>query len=544
MSQERLFMAVGLVLLSVTALSVWYCMPIYPDEISFRIQLGRYIQDRGVVHGLYPLCASNIKETPLFFVIPAWILSWLDLSLSPVEMRIFPFATVLTAVSLVVWRTAMYGVNPNAAVVATTAFIGVAGSGLILARYEYVQVFNIVCCLLVFHFLNSFSPRPGLRYGLFVLLLISSLMSLYVHVQGLLFLPLTLYLAYQLACPVLGKTRTILLILLSLGFMAQTTIKFHHSSCVEYPEIEQFWARMVFNPNEFESIKLVGWLVGKFEKFLLSFQYTGSYAVNYLPGVAVGNGWPQSFLSLLNHSIQFILLVNLLLVFSIAIGAFIVTVKRYLTQIKFYREPWMTSRLEYGHSPVLVLFILPIIFLFFYDSAQNFYRSFFLNLLIIIVLSIFLSWVSMSRIRTMANMYFTLCGAVVLVSLAVNVWWFSDKLRTGYEGPSISISRDWDGINSDVKALAHDCGMDLSKGGVIVDDMTYDSLKSYSRLYPATYTSLSVDILKSTMSDVLNKIQPNYAIARCDTLRGTGIKYQKSRNQLCCTNFTDPKAEY
>ena len=117
----RVLLAGGLMLLSLGSLSAWYFMPIYPDEIAFRLQLGRYIQDRGVVHGLYALCASNVKETPLLFVIPAWILSSMDLTISPAEMRIFPFAIVLAAVSLAVWY-ALRGVSPYAAVVVTTAF--------------------------------------------------------------------------------------------------------------------------------------------------------------------------------------------------------------------------------------------------------------------------------------------------------------------------------------------------------------------------------------------------------------------------------------
>jgi hypothetical protein len=115
-----------IILLSVAAISVWYCMPIYPDEIAFRLQLGRYIQDKGVVHGLYSLCASNAKDTPLLFVFPAWLLSSLDLALSPVLMRIIPFIGSLLAIFSAIFFS-IKGRNASAAAVVTTAFVGVAG---------------------------------------------------------------------------------------------------------------------------------------------------------------------------------------------------------------------------------------------------------------------------------------------------------------------------------------------------------------------------------------------------------------------------------
>ena len=535
MTQGRLLLVMAIMLLSLAALSAWYFMPIYPDEIAFRLQMGRYIPDRGVVYGLYPLCASNVKVTPLLFVIPASILSWLDLTFSPVAIRILPFISVIAAVFLTIWYAAR-GANPKTAVIATTAFIGVAGSGLVLARYEYVQILNIVCCLGVFHFLDSPSTRTSLRFGLFTLLLISSLLSLYAHVQGLLFLPLTLYLAYNLLSPKFGKLRAAFLMAMLLVFMAQTAISFHHGTCSGYPEIEQFWSQMTFNVDEFKSTKLTNWLTAKFDKYLQTFLYNGNYTVNYLPGINVEESWQLNLLGLLNNNIQIVLVVNLLLAVFITLASGIFTIKQYMAPRQL-SATWRSTDLSHVMKVALALLILPVSFLFLYDSVQNFYRSFFLNLLISIVLALLLSRVSIARARSLIDPYSFFCGALVITSLATNVWCFTDKLRAGYEGPSLSLDRDWVGIERDVKALAKDCDMDMSAGRIVLDDLTYDSLKSYPQLYAATYMGLEADINKFTMSDVINKVRPNYAIARCDTLRGTSIGFQKSRNQLCCTNF-------
>lgn len=531
--QGHLLLAGALILLSLMALTAWHFMPIYPDEIAFRMQSGRYIQDQGVVQGLYAFCTSNVKGTPLLFVIPAWILSWLDLAISPVEMRMLPFATVLTAVFLAIWYAAR-GVNPNAAVVVTTALIGVAGSGLILARAEYVQTLNIACSLLTFQTLQSVSQRSTVRYGLLALLLFTSVLSLFAHVQGLLFIPLTLYLAYLIVYPLMGKRLAALLMVVSFIFMAQTTMKFHHSSCIGYPDIEQFWARMTFNGSDLESVKPTDWVQAKFSRYLSSFKYKSNYVINYLPGITGGDGWQKSLRSVLNQAIQIVLVVNLVLCLCATIGASIFVVGRYAAMCH-RRANGETAWLIQGQA--LVLFASPVLFLFFYDSAQNFYRSFFLNLLTAILVGLFLSRIALTRVQTVTTLYFSLCGVVVFTSMAVNVFQFSNKLYAGYEGPSISLSRDWDGIGRDVKALAEDCCMDLSKGRIVLDDMTYDSLKNYPLIYPVTYMGLSVGVVKSTMADVINKVRPNYAIARCDALREASIGFQKSRNQLCCANF-------
>ena len=540
LDRERVLLAGALFLLCVAALSAWHFMPIYPDEIAFRLQLGRYIQDQGLVQGLYPLCLSNVKETPHIFVIPAWILSWLDLSFSPIEIRVLPFMVVMAAMFLVIWY-AVRGINPLSAVVATTAFIGVAGSGLVLARYEYVLVLNIVTCLGVFHFLNSAASRSYLRYGLCILLLISSLLSLYTHVQGLLFLPLTLYLAYRLLDLGLGKTWAALLIVVLLITTTEAAISFNHSSCAGYPEIEQFWTRMTFDQGELASINFTDWLTGKFDKYFMSFIYKDNYAVNYLPGIKVEGGWPQNILALLNQGIQTILMVNFLLFISVFIGVLVIFLKRNIVQRKL-NDKWASDEFGNLQAITLLLFAAPVIFLFIYDSAQNFYRSFVINLLIAILLTLCLSRVPLRRAKVFTGLYFFLCGIVVVGSLIINVWWFTGKLRTGYEGPSISLGRNWSGINRDVNALVKDCGMDMSKGRIVLDDLTYDSLKSYQHLYAATYMGLSVGINKTTMSAVIDKVHPNYAIARCDTLRRTSIEIQHSRNQLCCVNFTSTRA--
>ena len=536
----KVILAGILMLLSVASVFAWYYMPIYPDEIAFRLQLGRYIQDKGVVHGLYSLCASNVKDAPLLFVFPAWLLSSLDLALSPVLMRIIPFIGSLLAIFSAIFFS-IKGRNASAAVVVTTAFLGVAGSALVLARYEVAQTLNVVCCLLSIIFLASNamqSRRLYLRYIFVVLLLTSSLLSLYAHIQGLLFLPLTFYLLYQLLCldQKGSKLRTAILLLTIFIVLTLITINFSTASCAGYPEIERFWAKMTLDVNSLESFNIFKWLVIKIKLYLRAFLYLSIYPVQYLPGIIPAGKHCEFYLLILNRSIQIVVLLNFILLILITIGLLFAATKKLLSRGKKTSNNDISAS-DQTHTFSLVLFVAPLIFLFFYDAAQNFYRSIFINFMVVIALSMAVSRIPLSRHRRIVDAYFWVCGTTVLASLVTNLFLFTGKLRDGYEGPSISIKKDWSIITDDVIQLSHECSIDLSKGRIIIDDLTYDSLKHYPRLYPITYLSLTSGLTKMSNIDVINTIQPNAAIARCDSMRALGLNMQKSHGELCCVNF-------
>jgi hypothetical protein len=78
--------------------------------------------------------------------------------------------------------------------------------------------------------------------------------------------------------------------------------------------------------------------------------------------------------------------------------------------------------------------------------------------------------------------------------------------------------------------------MDLTNGRIVVDDMTYDSLKSYPYLYPITYLHLSANLTGVKSIDVIKEVNSNYILARCDSFRSADIFIQHSRGGICCQN--------
>lgn len=532
-------MKVALIVLSFFSLLVWFTMPIYPDEIAVRLTSGRYFQDGGIAQKLFHICSANSHETPILFVFPALVLSGLDLFFSPASTRIFPLIITLAAISLTIFLSMRKGF-PYAAIVATTGLLGVAGSGLILARYEYMQVLNVAFCLGAIYFVESDSQRPSVRYGLLIALMLSILLSLYVHIQGLIFLPLTLFLIHQLLYPVAGITRSAVLLTALLLVATYTSIDFHKISCSDHPQIEQYLADMVFNWGKFNSLGTGEWFGLELKKYYLSFLYKENYQIGYLPGIVAANQLQKSLLDLLNLGIVAIVLINFLLFVYVAIRGSIYLVKK-LWQKLFAPAAFSDGKLTLEAAFVLLLFVMPTLFLFIYDSDRNFYRSFFINFLIALVMAVVLSRKLEEHVPMYMKVYFGLCGVMVFISLVINVWWFKSNIDAGFEGPSISTMQDWKSINQDVTLLAKDCKIDLDNGKIVIDDMTYDSLKSSPNLYPITYLQLSAALMRLKPGSTIEAIHPNAILARCDSFYNAGIYFTNYRHRLCCLSLNPGK---
>jgi hypothetical protein len=178
--------ALGATAIAFLCLGVWALMPFYPDELAFRHELGHVVADHCVVYGLYGMCPSNIKAVPLVFKPVAWVLAQTMQILSPLEMRILSFTAVLAVVFTTV-RQAAGSRNPAAGFLVLASFVGIAGAGLILARYEFVLELQLLSCLVA---AARLTRRPtGLPgdIGVAIGLILGAALSVWSHPQGLLF---------------------------------------------------------------------------------------------------------------------------------------------------------------------------------------------------------------------------------------------------------------------------------------------------------------------------------------------------------------------
>ena len=220
-------------------LGVWALLPIYPDEIAYRQQSGRVVADHGIVYGVYEMCPSNIKTVPLVLKPVAWLLAQTMRILSPLEMRILSFTAVLAVVFITV-RQAAGSRNRAASFLVLASFVGVAGAGLILVRFEFALEVQLLSCLVAAARLTRRRTGVPGDLGVAIGMILAAALSVWSHVQGLLLLPLTSYLLVRLAVRRFGSIGWIAGVVPFVLFVPPA-LKLHHLVCTEHPEIEAFW---------------------------------------------------------------------------------------------------------------------------------------------------------------------------------------------------------------------------------------------------------------------------------------------------------------
>ena len=539
---SKISIATGLIMCAYFSLSLWKIMPLYPDEVAFRIASTRYIQDHGLNHGLYALCLSNLKQTPLLFTSSAWLLSWVDLNFSPTQVRWVPFLTIFTAIIIVIIHSVIK-TRFIAASSVLTALVGVSGSGLVLARPEFIQELNLVFCLIAYLLIESGTKNYSIRILITILLIFSNLTSMYSHPQGVLFLPLTIYTTYLLLSDQTDNQFLFLSLLMLFVLFVYVDVEYNRFNCDGFPAITHFTQQATSNLIDIRSTKLINWFGLKVERYLSSFEYRNQYAINYLPGLTAEVSWFAKLISAMNVGIRLTLIINIIIP-TMFLFATLIKAASFLHT--YFKSPiYSVSRTEFllNHNRLMpiILSVLPVLFLFIYDNAQNFYRNFFINFILVIITALLLTSTYFNKLTILLKMYLVLCVFMILASYFINFLWFLPALDNGYEGPSVSFRQNFASIHNDVHDLEKSCSINIQKGKVIVDDLTYDSLKQTSEVYPITYLFLMAEQNKMSISQVLAIVQPNSAIARCSylnsTTNGQPIGFDHKENQLCCVNF-------
>src|SRR5579863_4958207 len=421
----RLFLAIVVISTSFVGLWTWHLMPIYPDEVALKITATRYIPDHGVIYGLYPLCTSNIKHVPAVFLIPAWSLSYIEQHFTIFQQRVLPLAVNMLAICL----AAGYSVrrfNPIAALLVCNALIGVAGSSLVHERFEFFQTANLTCCLGAYMYLETEARRISVRWLLIVLLIASVLFSMYVHIQGILFLPLTLYFSYRLASGPSERWSMGGLVAALLIFGTYTELRFQHQTCVEFGAIQKFWADMTLQGAHSNGSSWIDWLGMKFGNYAKAFQYLPQYPINYLPPVVELD---EAWLVFLNHGIAIAVISTMVFAIIIALST---TLKLAMRMIRCLHLGRIPSTLWNHHAKFMptLLFVWPVIFLFFYDAVQNFYRSIFINFILTIYVALCMSKVTRWSYAAIC-LYSIACITLVAGSIFANFSIFYPRLAAG-----------------------------------------------------------------------------------------------------------------
>jgi hypothetical protein len=519
--------ALGATAIAFLCLGVWALMPILPDEFAFRYELGHVVADHGVVYGLYQMCPSNIKAVPLVFKPVAWLLAQTMQILSPMEMRNLSFTAVLAVVFTTV-RQAAGSRNPAAGFWVLASFVGIAGAGLILARYEFVLELQLLSCLVAAARLTRrLTGLPG-DIGVAIGLILGAALSVWSHPQGLLFLPLTSYLLAQLAVRRFGSIGWIAGVAPFVLFVPPA-LTVHHFACPEHPEIEAFVRSKTFDGSDLGARHLAPLLDGAYA-YVGSFLYAGRYPIRFLPGVDPANGVKATDM-LISDVIVFLV--------GLALCILAVALFRCCKSCRFRPRSIALSEFFEKNQPfvIAVLITIPVVFLFVYDPIHAFYRNYYLNHFISVAACLVLASLSGRVAVRVTKGGCVIIGIAVGASLISNAFLFVPPLWNGYVGPSLSVFRSWPQVPHETEELARQCKMDLQRGRIIVDDLTQAGVFSRPVSIPVTYLSLQANYIGMSLHDAAISVKANYAILRCDHFGLLGISPQGKAGDICCYTF-------
>jgi len=521
---------VGTTAVAFVCLGVWVLSPLYPDEFAYRQELGRVVADRSVVYGLYEMCQSNMKMVPLILEPIAWVLSQTMRILSPLEMRVLSFAAVLAVVFTAVRQTGGSR-NPAAGFLVLASFVGIAGSGLIFARYEFALELQLLSCLVATA--RVARPKSGVL-GDFVAmigLILAAALSVWSHAQGLLLVPLTSYALLQLAVRRFGSAGSIAGVA-SLVLFVPLALTVHHSVCPEHPQIEAFWRTLGFDASNLGARHLAEMMYEGAHMYVQSFLYAASFPLGYIPGVDS----TSVLMKVTNTLISFVV---------VGLGGFALCIPPVVLFrcFKLFRVNSVrvasAELFEKNQTMVIATLItVPVFILFLYDAKHAFYRNFYMNHFLSVAACLALAPLTGRLSARLTTGTSAIVGILVGQSLILNTTLFLPPLWNGYETPAtLSVFRSWSQVKRDTGEVARQCKMNLANGRIVVDDLTQAGVFSSPMTIPLTYLTLQANLIGINVHDAAIALRANYAILRCPDFTHLGVLPQGKVGEICCYSF-------
>jgi len=527
-------------------LLAWICMPLYPDEVAFRLSGARFFFDDGLIHGIFPTCTSNLKTTALIFYPVAAFYAYIGSFPEWAGIRLIPCISLFLSILL-----ALITVKNNrfgwASGIFLIGFMGVSGSGLVLSRPEWVLLLHAIFCLISYYVLSTQKCSELISSLVISSLVFIALLSFYLHLQGLIFFPLTILplVLYLLRRDIslyaqLLASLAIFVVFIGLNFSITQAGVY----CPEVPAIKQFMSSMTITGiyNEKGFLQSIVFLSDKLWRYMDQFQFKEIYDINYLPSAIPLNEYGQYAVNILNIFIVFLLTANLFCSIAITCHAAILIIKKFFISAN---ELSIKERINASAPYVFVFFTLaPLLCLFIYDAATNFYRCFYLNLIMVIANGIVLSF-SVGKLKWILNLVGIVSLLTCIFSIILTLEIIRPKIILGQVGPSIVIDTDWNSIQRDVDELKESCAITDEMPKILMEDRTYDALKNHPHLMPITYFHLAAILSNQKDSNdlpllyktFLGRIAPNAAVMRCNHFFAIGVKPAHRKGNLCCAKF-------
>lgn len=514
--------AVGVYLSSFLGLSL------YPDEAALRFASARADVDGWTIYGLFAACVSNIKTIPLLLRPGSMALSLFDAYAGWDFLRTLPMLMLVLLSGITAWHS----VPGKQRLLICGAFVGVTGGGLILLRPEWMAMLQILACMVCFAAAKRKLPLV-LVLGLTLLHLFTISLSLAVHPQGLLLVPLSLLSLLRLfhGRPVFAMAVTALILMASLQ-----NLQLYHFTCTELPQFEtmitanQGSATPLVEPNGW--IKRTGTRISRYAKHAA---YKEFFNPPYLPAIT-------GPVRALNVPIIAVIAAN-----SIAVLLFLALGirnlwRRYVpilrtTPLKqlwhqLLWDPWVLAT---GSALVLVFYAL-------YDVTGTFYRAFFIHFLTVMLLAFAAPLVPQRRVHRVLGWLAVLAFATCIGSTLVNSQRIAPVMREGFSGTGSALTTHWNSIARDVSALKQRCAIHDGSPRIVADELSYQALRSNPHLIHLVYVYVDEVIQRAQFDSAtpaqrlakLRAIEPAGVIAKCSNFELFQLPHTAQSGQLCC----------
>ncbi len=497
-----LFFATGFLLLLIIICAVQ--LPIYPDEIAYKIFLERYFINGGYKQSVTPYCSEGflfdppflLRPAAAFWTVPYWLgIDWVSYRLLPV--------LALCSFSFVFIKEYWKSRNANAALALCAIGIGPAMFGLIVFRPE---VFILCGCAVIYWIFLQTSKMPSnwKLTGYYIGALFIYSLLIYLHPKALYLLPFVIVafansgLSSGVSAPraivALGCVAFVIL----LGMQATVMHKIQFLTCSEYPEIVNAMNRQSVNllqvlrgdHSAFDALKLLvsqkHWL-----RIFSQIAFNPVPDVNYLPA-------PPELLVIKGTNAYLQVTVIGMFVFCC-----FMSIKSFFNVIK-------NKRFELILKPLLFFgMVMPFVLSLsknWYDAAEFVAALGFMTSLFILDLK-----------HTRATLAIACsCFVAAVLSLALLLVYYVPAFNQGFTGPSIPISVDRGKINSVVESMLKQHNVP-EQVPIIIDDWTYEAEKHHPIVLPITYLSIGMTHPEIVMK-TLERLGVKYGVVHSNSL--------------------------
>jgi hypothetical protein len=507
-------LAVGILIASVL-LTLW--LPIYPDEVASKILLERYFINGGFKQSLTPYCVAGFLFRPPASLLPAAV-SWTALNVFGTGLtsyRLLPIAclTMLGLGAQAHARDADGAAWPILLVVT----LGPVLYGLSILRPE---VFLLAAAFVIYAAGSKLLEKPGLRHSALLMLLIVFVFSLVLFMH-----PKAVYLApLAFACLIIGSAglsrcwQRAAFLLTCGGVLAWITgdainmQRAQYLSCNNFPLVEQIMSRQAVNPldifhdvRRFASSSAEALSPSLWSRAISQITFKGDYDIRFLPGAK------PSFVTHFENALVIVVC------FCFAIySPFKVCFGCISSKTKALRRQYI----------LLAVLIAVLYIQFLLNLTKNWYDvSLFVGS---IALTAALAWPLPlgipwpKRILPIERYASTIVESILVftaaISLCMNETYFTARFVRGYQGPYIVDFKIQRLLAKQIPDILRRNGI-TSNQPIIVDDLTYDLVKSQPITVPITYLLANNDV-GSAISNSLEIYKVHYGIVLCSYMPG------------------------